>query len=43
MSKGKRKERERGNPRNRLLTLGNKLMVTRWEVGRGMVEIGVGD
>ena len=30
-----KKEKERGKPRNRLITIGNKLMVTRREVGRG--------
>ena len=37
MSKGKR---ERGKPRNRFLTVENKLMVTRGEVGGEMSEIG---
>ena len=31
MSKGKKRERRK--PRNRLLTIGNKLMVTKGEVG----------
>ena len=35
-----REKRERGKPRNRLLTTENKLMVTRGEVGGG--EIGDG-
>ena len=43
-SKGKReRERESRKPRNRLLTIENKLMVTRGEVSRGMGEIGGGD
>ena len=37
------REKERGKPRNRLLTIENKLMVTRGEVGGGMGEIGDGD
>ena len=40
--KGK-KEREREKPRNRPLTVENKLMVTRGEVGGGTGEIGDGD
>ena len=32
------KERERGKPRNRLLTIENKLMVTSREVGGGGVK-----
>ena len=31
-----KKNRERGTPRNRLLTVENKLMVTREKVGRGV-------
>ena len=38
-----RKKRERDKPRNRLLTIENKLMVTRGEVGRGMGVTGDGD
>ena len=34
----KQKVRERDKPRNRLLTTGNKLMVTRGEVGREGVK-----
>ena len=34
---------KRGKPRNRLLTIENKLLVTRKEVGGGMCEIGDGD
>ena len=41
MSKGEKRERDK--PRNRLLTIENKLMVTRGEVGGGMGEIGDGD
>jgi len=37
MSKGTK--RERGKPINRLLTIENKLMVTRREVGRGWVKL----
>ena len=38
--KGKEREteRDRGNPRNRLLTIENKLMVNRGEVGGGWVK-----
>jgi len=36
------KERERGKPRNRFLTIENKLMVTRGEVGGRMGEIVMG-
>ena len=35
--------RERGKLRNRLLTIENKLMVTRREVGGGMGELSDGD
>ena len=38
MGMGKKRERERGKPRNRLLAMENKLMVTRGEVGEGMGE-----
>ena len=41
MSKGKK--RERGKPRNRLLTIENKLMVTRREAVLGEGETGDGD
>ena len=34
---------ERSKPRNRLLTIENKWMVTRGEVDGGMSEIGGGD
>ena len=37
------KEKERDKPRNILLTIENKLMVTRGEVGGQMGEIGDGD
>ena len=37
------KERERGKPRHRCLTIENKLMVTKGEVSGGMNEIGDGD
>ena len=37
------KERERGKPKNKLLTVKNTLMVTRREVSGGMGEIGDGD
>ena len=37
------KERERHKPRNRPLTIENKLMATRGEVGGEMGEIGDGD
>ena len=37
------KKSERDKPRNRLLTIENKLMDTRGEVGGGMGEIGEGD
>ena len=40
MNKG---EKKGDKPRNRLLTIENKLMVTREEVGGGMGEIGDGD
>ena len=40
MSKGKK---ERDKPRNRLLTIEDKQMISRGEVGRGMDEIGEGD
>ena len=40
MSKGKK--REGGKPRNRLFTMGNKLVVAREEVSKGMGEIGDG-
>lgn len=40
MEKGKKKEKQ---PRNRLLTIKNKLMVTRAEVDQGMWETGDGD
>ena len=40
MNKEKKKE---DKPKNRLLTIENKLMVTRGEVGGGMGEIGEGD
>ena len=40
-SKGE-KTKERGKPRNRLLTIEIKLMVTRGEVGRGMVKYVMG-
>ena len=45
MSKGKKKGRERegDKPRNRLLTIDNKLVVTRGKVGGKMGEIGDGD
>jgi len=33
---------KKGNPRNRLLTIENKLVVTRGEMGRGMGEVGDG-
>lgn len=42
-NKQRGKERKRGKPRNRLLTLENTLMVTRGEVGEGMGETGDGD
>ena len=38
-----RKKRERDKPRNRLLTLENKLMVTRGEIGWGESQTGNGD
>lgn len=38
--KVKRKKRERGESRNRLLAIENKLMVRRGKVGGGMGEIG---
>ena len=38
-----RKKRERDKPRNGLLTIENKPMVTRGDVGEGMGEIGDGD
>ena len=41
--KERTREREKKNPRNVLLTTENKLMVTRWEVGGAMGEIGDGD
>ena len=41
--RGAKRERVRGKPRNRLLTLDNKLLVTRGEVGGGMRERGDGD
>ena len=37
------KERERGKPRKRLLTILNKLMAIRGEVGGATGEIGDGD
>ena len=39
----KRKKKKRDKPRIRLLTIENKLMVTRGEVGRVLREIGDGD
>ena len=39
----RRKKREGGKPRNRLLTVENKQMVTRREVGGKMGKIGDGD
>ena len=36
----KQRGKKRGKPRNRLLTIENKLMVTGREVGGGMDEIG---
>ena len=42
-AKGKKRERERGKPRNGLLTIENKLMVIRGDVGGEMGEIGDGD
>ena len=33
-----KKERERGKPRNKLLTIENKMMVTSGEVGEGWVK-----
>ena len=38
-----KRKKERDKPRNILLTLKNKLVVTRGEVGGGMVDIGDGD
>ena len=35
--------KKRGNPRNRVLTVYNKLMVTREEMSGGMSGIGDGD
>ena len=44
MSKGKReREREREKPRNRLLAVKNRRMVSREEVAGGMSEPGDGD
>ena len=43
MSNGEKTDRDRDKPRNRLLTIQNKLMVIRTEVGRGMGERGDGD
>ena len=44
MSKGKKeRERERGKPKNRLLTTENMLIVTRGEADGEMGEIGDGD
>ena len=43
MSKRKKREREKGKPRKRLLTIEKKLMTTRGEVDGGMSEIGEGD
>ena len=37
-----RRKKERDKPRKRFLTLENKVMVTRGEVGGGMGEIGDG-
>ena len=37
------KKREGGKPRNRLLTIENKLRVTRGKVGGGMGETGDGN
>ena len=37
------KKSERDKPRNRVLMTENNLMVTRWEVGKGMGSIGDGD
>ena len=36
-------QRKKSKPKNRLLTIENKLMVTRREVGGGMDETGEGD
>ena len=41
--KNKDRERERDKPRNRLLTIENKVMITREGVGGWMDEIGDGD
>ena len=41
--RGEKREREREKPRNRLLIIENKQMVTRGEVGGGMYEIGERD
>ena len=38
-----KEQRKRDKPRNRFLTIENKLMVTRGEVGGEMGEIGDGD
>ena len=38
-----RKEKEKGKPRNRLLTIENKLMVTRGEVGGRGGDTGEGE
>ena len=43
MSKGEKKERKSGKPRNRLLTIENKLKVSRREVGGGLSEMDNGD
>jgi len=39
----KKQRKKTDKSRNRLLTIENKLMVTREEVGGGMEEIGDGD
>ena len=41
-NKQKAKGKKRDKPRNRILTIENKLMFTRREVGWGMGEIGDG-
>lgn len=40
---GKKREKERDKPRNRPLTIENKLIVIKGEVGGGMREIDDGD